>query len=463
MKIQDFIRRAINPSAYYAELAASPVAAAPAPAKSNIIPQGRHEAPRNPAAPGEAKSATLGDVLPNAVFNRAQTSLFDPEQAISTGLDRSTWAFACMVIKASSAASVYWRADVWDEASEKWIPEPSGPLQMLLDKPNDFMTTRELITRLVLHMELSGNAILTKIRASGRDPRPLELWPQDPRYIKPRLARAEWITAYEIRHPGSALVTVPAADAVHFQYCDPAVPYWGRSPLKVLMDTLETDNKAREWNKVAMDNRAVADGVFSVPNPLNDKQYAKLKEQLRDQHQGGHNAREPWLLSDGATWAPMSLSPVEMDFINSRRFTREEICAVFQVPPPMVGIYEDATLNNAWTGRQTFWEDTMGPLVASLAERLTLQLARDFSADGRRRRVWADTTDIPALQAAYSGRLGLAERVNKMGFPVDVVAERFELGLPAGVAGATVTDASGQEPASGPPAAATGAPQAGDA
>lgn len=460
-KIADFIRRAVNPSAYYAELAAeAPRSSAPFVDEIKI---GRHESPRNPAAPWAQKSATLGDVLPSSIFTRAPAALFDPDLAIKAGLDASTWAFACMTTKADAAAAVYWRADVWDAETNKWVPEPTGALQALLDRPNAFTTTRQLITRMALHMELAGNTIVTKIRSSGSNGRVLELWPQDPRFIKPILSRAEWIKGYEIRHPGSALITVEARDVIHGAYCDPAVPYWGRSPMKTLMDTLETDNKARDWNKQSMDKRAVADGAFSTPNPLTDAQYKALKAQVKDQHQGPNNAREPWILSHGAKWEPMSLSPVEMDFISSRHFTREEICAVYRVPPPMVGIYDRATLNNSFVGRLTFWEDTMTPFVDALAEQFTLQLARDFEGDGRRRRVWADTTSIPALQPSYSARLGLGERMNKMGFPVDVVCERFDLGMPAGIAGATVTDASGDAPAAGPPSEAVGAPDPEDA
>lgn len=457
-KIRDFITRAINPAAYYAELAARGEKAPAARLGGDVLPVKGWEAPRNPAAPWEQKSATLGDVLPNAIFNRAPSAMFDAELAIKNGLDASTWAFACMTLKADAAASVYWRADVWDSAAGKWVPEPEGALQALLDRPNAYTTTRQLITRAALHLELSGNAIITKIRASGARGLPLELWAQDPRYVKPILSRTEWISGYEIRHPGAQLVKVDARDVIHAAYCDPAVPYWGRSPMKTLMDTLETDNAARDWNKKAMANRAVSDGVFSTPQPLTGKQYDEVKRQVNEEHQGADNARRPWILSHGASWQPMSLSPVEMDFINSRHFTREEICAVYRVPPPMVGIYDRATLNNVYTGRQTFWEDTMTPLVDALAEQLTLQLARDFEGDGRRRRVWADTTAIPALGASYAARLALAERVNKIGFPVDYVAERFDLGLASGVARDVTTDASGAAPASGPPSTAVGAP-----
>lgn len=458
-KIRDLIQRAINPAAYYAELAerAEKAPAAQLPATKEI-PIQPFEGPRNPAAPWAQKSATLGDVLPSSIFARAQAANFDPELAIARGLDASTWAYACMSLKADAAASVYWRADVWDVTAKKWIPEPDGALQALLDRPNSFTTTRQMITRMAYHLELAGNAIITKIRASGARGLPLEIWPQDPRYIKPLLSRGEWIVAYEIRHPGAQKVEVAARDVIHAAYTDPAVPYWGRSPMKTLMDTLETDNAARDWNRSAMDKRAVADGVFSTPQPLTGKQYEEVKRQVREEHQGTDNARAPWILSHGATWTPMSLSPVEMDFISSRHFTREEICAVYRVPPPMVGIYDRATLNNVFTGRQTFWEDTMIPIVDMLAEQLTLQLARDFEGDGKRRRVWADTTAIPALGPSYAARLTHAERLNKLGFPVDYLGERFDLGLQDGIARDVTTDASGAAPAAGPPSEAVGAP-----
>ena len=90
------------------------------------------------------------------------------------------------------------------------------------------------------------------------------------------------------------------------------------------------------------------------------------------------NAHTPWVLGAGANWQQMSLSPAEMDFINSRKFTREEICTIFQVPPPMIGIQDRMTYNNIETARKIFWMDTVTPLLEDIKDCFNLSLTPEF-------------------------------------------------------------------------------------
>lgn len=413
---------------------------------ADIIPHSSFESPRDPSRPDSKKSVTLAEALPERDNGRVFTPSWNPDVAIREGLDASVWAFACMSLLADAMGQVYFRVDEWNEETERWRPAPSSPLQQLLDMPNDKISRQMFFQLMAYTLYLSGNALATVIRVQDV---PVELWPQDVRWIKPIKSRTEFISGYEQKVAGANARVIKARDAIHWQFVDPADPYWGRSPMKAAMDTIRTDNAARDWNKVAMANRAVSDGVFTAPGALSDKQYQSLRARIREQHQGSENAREPWLLSNGTSWTPMDRTPVEMDFINSRKMGREEICAVYRVPPPMIGIYEKATLNNAFTGRRIFWEDTAEPLAQALAANLTMTLGREFSArTGTTLRVMADTTAIPALWKAYTERLDAAVKARAMGYTLNEVNERYRLGFPEVEEDRGGASASSTEPSS---------------
>ena len=72
-----------------------------------------------------------------------------------------------------------------------------------------------------------------------------------------------------------------------------------------------------------------------------------------------------------------------MDFLNSSKMTRDEILAVFRVPPPITGIVENAGLgSNIWDGaRVMFCEGTVQPKLELLGQSLTRDLARRYGPD----------------------------------------------------------------------------------
>ena len=71
-----------------------------------------------------------------------------------------------------------------------------------------------------------------------------------------------------------------------------------------------------------------------------------------------------------------------MDFLNSSRMTRDEILAVFRVPPPITGIVENMGLGaDIWFGaRVMFCEGTVQPKLDLIGQALTRDLASPLRA-----------------------------------------------------------------------------------
>lgn len=73
-------------------------------------------------------------------------------------------------------------------------------------------------------------------------------------------------------------------------------------------------------------------GVISVPGPGDRRRAREVKEGWEDQHAGTRNAHRPAVLFGNATWTPMTVSPENAQFLQTRQFLREEICGWFGVP-----------------------------------------------------------------------------------------------------------------------------------
>lgn len=79
-------------------------------------------------------------------------------------------------------------------------------------------------------------------------------------------------------------------------------------------------------------NSAQPAGVISVPGTGDRKKAREVKEGWENNHAGIPNAHRPAVLFGGATWTPMTVSPENAQFLQTRRFLREEICGIYNVP-----------------------------------------------------------------------------------------------------------------------------------
>jgi HK97 family phage portal protein len=370
------------------------------------------------------KSYEIGSFLNDWKLGKPVFTDWDMDNAVAEGYKACGYVYACIYKIMKSMASVPWHAEVRD--AEGWERVDEHPLSLLLSKPNDFMDMQDYMERIVAHLFLGGNSInkLTLGISDGKNI-PLEMWPLYPDNIKPVPDREKYIRYYEY-NANSIKKNFDVEEIIQIQFVDPENPYWGCSPLKSGGRVIDTDIEAVKWNKVALENRAVTDGVFSVKEFLTKDQWTLLREQIADQHQGSDVAREPWLLSGGASWQQMSLSPVEMDWIQSRKMNREDICSMLGVPPPLIGFYDDATLNNIQTARRIFWEDTIIPLMDDVRGAFNLGFQRFYGPDVR---ATYDISNVPALREDFVKKVESAQKLWQMGIPFNEINQRLELGF----------------------------------
>jgi HK97 family phage portal protein len=95
---------------------------------------------------------------------------------------------------------------------------------------------------------------------------------------------------------------------------------------------------------------AMPSGLLSTDKTLTGDQRAGAEKLLNEKFVGAHNAGRPMLLDGGVKWEQLTISPDDAQMLESRKFSGEEICRIFGVPPAMVG-YGDKSSN--WgTGKE---------------------------------------------------------------------------------------------------------------
>jgi hypothetical protein len=69
---------------------------------------------------------------------------------------------------------------------------------------------------------------------------------------------------------------------------------------------------------------------------------------------------------------------VEAALIEQRKITRDEVCAVYQIPPPMLAILDHATYSNIEVQRDMIYTQSLGPPLVLIEGCLNCQVVRDL-------------------------------------------------------------------------------------
>lgn len=285
-------------------------------------------------------------------------------------------------IAAGVAFDVKRHAAPTSQGREKLTDLPHHPFEQLLQRPNPLDSRFELMETTFAFRQLSGNAYWWLNRSSPDAP-PTEIWPILPFQIQPIPDGTSYLRGY-LFSPwgfyGGHLIENPPVflelhEVVHFRSFNPGSRFLGLSPIEAIATAAEADLRAQTYNAnfFAADN-AKAPGALAFADPIPDSDWEKIKKDLQREH--GSDKRRLLMLrgaGDGVRWLQMGLTQQEMDFLNSRTFTKEEIFAVF-APGLASAVDVNATEANSKTGKESLVEFTVWPMLTSVAEKITNDL-----------------------------------------------------------------------------------------
>jgi HK97 family phage portal protein len=260
------------------------------------------------------------------------------------------------------------------------------PLCRLLDRPNPWLTPWELWYLTVVYLELTGNCFWYVAPQSVGETRlsaPGEIWIVPTPWVRVVPDRERFVKAYEIAAPGARGETFAPEEIVHLKYPNPLDPHYGLSPLQANALTVDANTELLRSRYHTFSAGQRPGVVLHTDQTLTDGAVSRLEETISAKFAGRDNWHRPLVLEQGLKASPWTLTPAEMDFLNSAKMTRDEILALFRVPPPITGIVENMGLGaDIWFGaRVMFCEGTIQPKLDLIAQALTRDLAGRYGPD----------------------------------------------------------------------------------
>jgi len=309
----------------------------------------------------ERRAVSYADPALQYLYGASRTSSGEPvslERAV--GLT-ATW--ACVNLIAGSIASMplllYRRVD---EERERAVEHPL--FDVLKVRPNPVQSVVAFWEAMVTALLLRGNgyAMLTR----DDDSRVRALWYVNPDRVSVDVTKTGRLR-YKVTTGGSAQ-TVDAANMLHIPGPMSDDGYTGRSVIGTFRETLGLGLALERYGAEFFANAATPTGVLSHPAKLSDKAHENLQKSVEESHARRGRRHRMLVIEEGAKWEPMGMSHEDSQFVESKRFTTEEIARVFGVPPSMIGadIKGSMTYANAETRALDYLKFCLGPWLARI-------------------------------------------------------------------------------------------------
>jgi HK97 family phage portal protein len=227
------------------------------------------------------------------------------------------------------------------------IREPVDRTPAWIDTPNPESTPFEFMERVVESLLMDGNAfvLITARDALGF---PMELWTLNPRSIDIRRKNGAviyvWGGSTELTRYSPAN---PTGDVLHIRL-NSAGGLRGLSPLDLARQGLGVTIAAEKFGARFFGRGQTMSGVILLPpseRPKTKENIDLIRENWEAKHSGTDNAHRPGILTGGATWQSISVTPENAQFLETRKFQVEDIARFYGVPAHMVGLEEK---NTSW-------------------------------------------------------------------------------------------------------------------
>lgn len=298
---------------------------------------------------------------------------------------------------------------------------------------------KQLLRNTYRDLDIYGESFWLIIRSMSQSKTPLKAMRLNPRYMTPKLENGQivaWI--YGPQSPKGEAIEYDVNVILHFKLDDPEDDTKGLAPLASLQRTVATDIYALEYNGTFFENSAQTGTIFITKTSTGDEA-KRNREWLEQNYVGTKNAHRPLLLEGDVEVKKSVSSSVEMQYMEGRKFNRQEICTVLEMDEAHLGIFENASGSSTGTSYEAFHANVIYPRQQIIEDEINNALIWNIfgwdeilfqheDGDPRRKRDNADVMD----KNLKSGRQSLNEQRSEMGLPPVEGGDIYFLLTPAG-------------------------------
>lgn len=276
-------------------------------------------------------------------------------------------------------------AYVYRETSQGREPAPDHPVQRLLARPDGgsgILTWCDFCEWIVSQMLMLGNGLAAiEDDGAGRPIRlkPIPFWLSNP-LINPDTGQLTFhVMATNLPWwPAFTPTTISSSDCLWLRdRTDSAI--LGRSALSRAPEVLSLATAAQTFSERIFNQGAKLSGIFRHPGRLSKEAVDNIAQGWKDAQAGPYNAGKIVVVEEGMEFQSMAMTLEDAELLNSRKFSNEEIARLFNIPLPILNIWDHSTFTNSDTASQWFGQLCLLPICRKLEAEASRVLFNDPS------------------------------------------------------------------------------------
>lgn len=368
---------------------------------------------------------TIGPDLTSIKLSIAQTVGLNATDRLDKPYSDSVWVYAAVNAIANNLTKV--PLLVYNRGTNVLVENPTDPVVTMFSHPNVYTNKLTFLFLLSLYIDIYGESFIVMDRKSPNEV-PKAIYAFSPTKFKPVISRDyNSIIGWEYTK-GSETIPLQTYEVCQYKYPSPYDDIRGFSPLEAGKLSVEQDFFAAIFNKNFFREGVRVSGYISVPTEMNDTSFNRLIDQFENRHQGMNRAHRIAVIDNDGKFIESKITQRDMEYIELRRMSRQEIFAIYKVNEVVLGLYNEVqSYEGVKMAHKSFWEEAMLPRLMYLEEFFNYSVL-DVMAGGKYE-VKFDLATVGALHDDYSVRVSTAKTMVNMGWPINAVNERLELGM----------------------------------
>lgn len=212
----------------------------------------------------------------------------------------------------------------------KEIAESFYLYRILHDMPNEWMTSQEFWSMAINHLTLRGNFYALKIRKRGlrTNSEITELIPFAPDTVQRVEQLKDRSLKYTCQMPDGTMIDILGSDIMHLKGLT-INGYMGVNPIQYIRESIGLAMATEEFGARYFGNGTHPGMIIEHPGTLSAQAQANLKTSMAETYSGLGKSHRLMLLEEGMKAHAITINPEDSQFLETRRYQKDEIVDIF--------------------------------------------------------------------------------------------------------------------------------------
>lgn len=235
---------------------------------------------------------------------------------------------------------------------------------VLHDQANETQTAFEAREYLIACLLIHGNAY-ARIARNNRG-QVTALYPLDPGAVAVEQLESGRLR-YRVTERRGVRVYLQE-EILHVRYRLGRNGVMGLSPVQIARETFSLALTQQETAAKQAAKSFRMEGLFTFPNPLPMDKKTDVLDRLRQKLEENSATSGVHVLDGGADFKSVSMSAKDAEFIERMKLSNLDVCRVYNVPPSVAGITDNATYSNIDQESRAFVVRCLSPLARRIEQ-----------------------------------------------------------------------------------------------